>query len=307
MTPESRIYVAGHTGLVGSALLRALQNRGYENVLVVKRSVVDLRDRAEVRAFFARTSPEYVFAAAATVGGIGANIERPADMIQHNLDIATNIIDSCYMTRVKKLLMLGSSCIYPRGAPQPMEEEYLLTGSLEPTNRAYALAKIAAIELCNSYRRQHDCDFISAIPCNLYGPGDTYAPDWSHVIPALIRKLHRAKVRGDEAVEIWGTGREIREFLHSDDLANACLVLMGRYGGLGPINVGSGEEITIAHLAKAINAVVKYPGRIWCNQKRPGVARKLVDSSKMREMGWEPRISLAEGLPAVYEDYLSRT
>jgi len=306
MERDSRIYVAGHRGLVGSALVRCLQAQGYENLLLAPREELELSNWRHVMDWFGEMRPEYVMCAAATVGGIEANIARPADMLADNLKIALNVVEACRLYSVRKLLMLGSSCIYPRGAPQPMKEEYLLAGSLELTNRAYALAKIVSLEMCDAYRRQHGCNFISAMPCNLYGINDTFDPQRAHVIPALMHKLHRAKQESSKQLWILGTGRELREFLYADDLAAACILLMEQYSDYGPINIGSGREITIAQLTKEINKLVGFKGYISCSQKHAGVGRKLIDSSKMMAMGWEPHVGLEEGLTRVYEDYLAR-
>lgn len=301
----AKTYVAGHRGLVGSAIVRALQRRGHRNLVLRTREELDLRDREAVWRFFEQERPTYVYLAAARVGGILANFTYPVQFIQDNLYIQLNVISAAHAFGVRKLLFLGSSCIYPRSAPQPMKEEYLLAGPLEPTNQPYAIAKIAGIELVNSYRRQHGTRFISVMPTNLYGPGDNFDLETSHVLPALIRKMHEGKVQGAESVTVWGTGTPRREFLHADDLAEACLFLMEHYDDATPINVGTGEDITIRELAELVREVVGFRGRIVFDPSKPdGVPRKLLDVSRIRALGWRPKISLREGIEATYRWYL---
>jgi len=305
MNKESKIFVAGHRGLVGSAILRKLQAEGYTNLVTRTRAKLDLRDQAAVNRFFEEERPEYVFLAAAKVGGVLANSTYPADFIRDNLQIQTNVIDAAYRSRVKKLLFLGSSCIYPKFAPQPMKEEYLLTGSLEPTNEWYAVAKIAGIKMVQAYRRQYGFNAISLMPTNLYGPGDNFDLETSHVIPALIRKFHEAKVQGKPRVVVWGTGKPRREFLHVDDLADAALFLMQNYDGEEIINVGVGEDVSIRELAELIRDVVGYEGEIVFDTTKPdGTPRKLLDVSRLHALGWRARISLREGLGQTYRWYL---
>ena len=301
MRPESRIYVAGHRGMVGSAIMRRLQADGFSNLVLRTHAELDLTDQGAVDAFFASERPEYVFLAAARVGGIHANSTYPADFIRDNLAIQTNVIHSAWKHGARKLLFLGSSCIYPRDCPQPIKEEYLLTGPLEPTNEWYAIAKIAGIKLCQAYRKQYGFDAICAMPTNLYGPGDNYHPENSHVVPALIRRFHEAKLRGDKDVVIWGTGTPLREFLHVDDLAEACLLLMQRYGGEQIVNVGSGEEVSIAQLAQLIAKAVGYQGRLVFDASKPdGTPRKLLDLSRLAAFGRTPKTSLADGIGEAY-------
>lgn len=302
MRREDRIFVAGHRGLVGSAIVRRLRSEGYDNLLLRTREELDLTRQAEVEAFFEQERPDYVFLAAAKVGGIWANNSYPADFIRDNLFIQTNVIDAAYRNGVKKLLFLGSSCIYPKFAPQPLEEEYLLTGALEPTNEPYAVAKIAGIIMCQSYRRQYGANFISAMPTNLYGPGDNFDLETSHVLPALIRKFHEAKARGDSAVEVWGTGSPKREFLHVDDLADACVFLMQRYDDDEIINVGTGTDVSIRELAESIKEIVGFEGDVVFDTSRPdGTPRKLLDVSKIRGLGWQAKIDLEEGIRLTYQ------
>lgn len=305
MNRESRIYVAGHRGMVGSAIVRRLREEGFERIVTRARTGLDLTDARAVDAFFAEERPEYVFLAAAKVGGILANATCPAGFIRENLAIELNVIEAAHRHGVKKLLFLGSSCIYPRHAPQPIKEEYLLTGALEPTNQPYAIAKIAGIELCRSYRRQYGADFISVMPTNLYGPNDDFDPRTSHVLPALIRRFHEAKERGDEAVVVWGSGRPRREFLHADDLADACVFLMERYSAEEPINVGVGKDMSIASLAELVREVVGYEGEIRFDPSKPdGTPRKLLDVGRLHSMGWRARIPLREGIERTYRWYL---
>ncbi|MDL1162342.1 GDP-L-fucose synthase [Yersinia pestis] len=304
MELNSKIYIAGHRGLVGSAILRALQSKGYRNLVLRTSAELDLRNREEVLHLFEQEEIDYVFVAAAKVGGIVANNDYPADFIRDNLFIQCNVIDSAYQFNVKKLLFLGSTCIYPKFAPQPLKEEYLLTGELEPTNEPYAIAKIAGIKMCQSYNRQYGSKFISVMPTNMYGPHDNFDLKTSHVLPALIRKFHEAKENNASSVEIWGSGTPRREFLHSDDLAEACLYLMKHYDDSEIINVGVGHDISIKELAERIQSVVGYTGEIVFNHSIPdGTPRKLVDVTKIHNLGWKAQISLEEGLRSVYEAF----
>lgn len=304
MEKASAIYVAGHKGLVGSAILRALEKRGYSNLIYRTSAELDLRNRAEVDRFFEEQSIDYVFLAAAKVGGIVANNEFPADFIRDNLMIQTNVIDAAYKAKVKKLMFLGSTCIYPKHSPQPLKEEYLLTGELEPTNEPYAIAKIAGIHMCKAYNRQFGTNFISVMPTNMYGPNDNFDLKTSHVLPALIRKFHEAKVNKFPEVEVWGTGSPRREFLHSDDLADACIFLMDHYNENEIVNVGVGEDISIKELAEFIKSVVGYQGDIVFNSSVPdGTPRKLVDVTKLNNLGWKAQISLEEGIRSAYEAF----
>lgn len=312
MPRDARIYIAGHRGLVGSAILKRLESDGYRNLVTATRDELDLTRQADVEEFFERERPEYVFLAAAKVGGILANSTYPADFIRDNLLIQCNTIDAAYRSGAKKLLFLGSSCIYPKLAPQPMKEEHLLTGSLEPTNEWYAIAKIAGIKMCQAYRRQHGFNAISLMPTNLYGPGDDFDLNTSHVLPALIRKFHEAKMRqvrgeGDEsAVVVWGTGKPRREFLHVDDLADAALFLMNNYDSGEIINVGVGKDISIKELAELIREIVGYEGGIKFDTSKPeGTPRKLLDVSKIRGLGWAPGITLTDGIRNTYEWYVN--
>jgi len=305
MNYDSRIYVAGHRGLVGSAIWRALEARGYKRLIGSTHAQLDLLDTRAVRDFYAAEKPEFVFVAAAKVGGIAANNDRPAEFIYENLQIQANMIHEAWKHGVKKLLFLGSSCIYPKLAPQPIKEEHLLTGPLEPTNEWYAVAKIAGLKMCQAYRRQYGADFISAMPTNLYGPNDNYDLNSSHVLPALIRKFHEAKKSGAATVTCWGTGAPLREFLHSEDLGAACVFLMERYSEEEIINVGSGSEITIRELAELVGKVVGFNGRIvWDTTKPDGTPRKLMDSSRLFTLGWKPAIPLETGIRQAYEDFL---
>ena len=299
--------MAGHRGLVGSAIWRELQRQGFDNLISRTRQEVNLLDAAAVKKFFAEVKPEFVFIAAAKVGGIGANDTQPASFLFENLQIQDNLIETSRELGVQKLLFLGSSCIYPKLAPQPLREEYLLSGPLEPTNQWYAIAKIAGIKLCQAYRRQHRCDFISAMPTNMYGPNDNYDLQTSHVLPALIRRFHEAKQTAAATLTCWGTGTPLREFLHADDLAGACVFLMRKYSEEQFINVGSGSEITIRQLAELIQRVVGYAGEIvWDNSKPDGTPRKLMDSSRLFAMGWRPQVDLETGIRRTYEDFLRR-
>ncbi|WP_018248087.1 GDP-L-fucose synthase [Orenia marismortui] len=305
MEKDAKIYIAGHRGMVGSALVRKLNVVGYNNLRVRPSSELDLRRQAEVEKFFELEKPEYVVLAAAKVGGIHANSSYPAEFIYDNLMIEANIIHSAYKNKVKKLLFLGSSCIYPKYAKQPMKEEYLLTGDLEPTNEAYAIAKITGIELCKFYRKQYGCDFISAMPTNLYGINDNFDLETSHVMPALIRKFHEAKVNGEDEVVMWGTGKVKREFLYVDDLADACIHLMNNYSDEIHVNIGTGEDIEIRELAQIIKEVVGYEGEIVNDLSKPdGTSRKLLDVSRLHDLSWKHKVELEEGIRRVYEWYV---
>ena len=298
---QSNIYVAGHRGLVGGAIARRLCEEGFSNLVTRSSAELDLRDQSAVQAFFEAERPEYVFLAAAKVGGILANSTQPASFLYDNLAIATNVIHASHLCGVRKLLNLGSSCIYPRLAPQPLREEYLLSGPLEETNRAYAVAKIAAIELCDSYRTQYGSDFISAMPTNLYGPGDNFDLSSSHVLPALLRKMIEAKASSAPHVEIWGSGNPLREFLYADDMAEACLFLMRSFSEPGPINVGTGEDISIRDLALLIRDVVGYQGELSFDASKPdGTPRKLLDVSRLRQAGWQAKTGLRQGIEKTY-------
>lgn len=304
---EARIYVAGHRGLVGSAIVRRLEGAGFPNLILRTSQELDLRDQARVKEFFEREKPEYVFLAAARVGGILANMTYPAHFIYDNLMIQSNVIHQAFKTEVKKLLFLGSSCIYPKFAPQPIKEEYLLTGPLEPTNEPYAVAKIAGIKMCQAYNRQYGTNFICAMPTNLYGPNDNFDLETSHVIPALIRKFHEAKISGAKSVVVWGTGTPRREFLYVDDLADACLFLMENCDAQHAeiINVGTGEDITIKELAEMIKNIVGFNGEIIFDPSKPdGTPRKLLDISLIKKLGWRPKTTLEEGLLKTYRVFL---
>ena len=304
MEKNSKIYVAGHRGLVGSAIVRKLEKEGYQNLLLRTSSQVDLRDQQAVKDFFEKEKPEYVFMAAAKVGGINANNTHPAEFLYDNLCIQNNVIHQSYKNQVKKLLFLGSSCIYPKNAPQPIKEEYLLSGYLEPTNDAYAIAKIAGIKMCQSYHKQYGCNFISAMPTNLYGPGDNYDLKNSHVLPALLRKFHEAKEKGEANVTIWGTGKPRREFLHSDDLAEACLFLMEQYNDPAIINIGVGKDISIGEMAQMIKKISGFNGELVFDTSMPdGTFQKLLDVSKLNDLGWQAKIGFEEGLKKTYEEY----
>jgi GDP-L-fucose synthase len=304
---NARIYVAGHRGLAGSAICRELERNGFTNVIGKTRAELDLLDASAVRAFYAKNSPEYVFVAAAKVGGILANSENPATFLYENLQIQNNLIHGAFQAGVKKLLFLGSSCIYPKMAPQPLKEDYLLTGPLEPTNQWYAVAKIAGIKLCEAYRIEKGCNFISAMPTNLYGPNDNYDLRNSHVLPALIRKFHEAKLSGKPSVICWGTGSPFREFLYVDDLARACVFLMENYQEKQFINIGFGSDLSIRELTEVVKRVVGYQGEIvWDASKPDGTPRKLIDSSRLFSMGWRPAVDLETGIPLAYKDFLTR-
>lgn len=303
MDKDSKIYIAGHNGMVGSAILRNLSKKGYRNFLTFSSKELDLRNQSAVEDMFQREKPEYVFLAAAKVGGIHANNVYRAEFLYDNIMIEANIIHSAYQNQVKKLLFLGSSCIYPKLAPQPLKEDYLLEGYLEPTNEPYAIAKISGIKLCEAYRDQYGCNFISAMPTNLYGPNDNYDLNNSHVLPALIRKFHTAKEEGTPTVEIWGTGKPMREFLHVDDLAEACYFLMENYNEKQFLNVGTGKDIAIADLAKTIKKVVGYEGELVFNTDKPdGTPRKLMDVTRLHDLGWKHKIELEDGIKSVYEE-----
>ena len=303
MNKKSKIYIAGHRGMVGSAILRALQAQGYSNFVLRTSSELDLTNQKDVSDFFSKEKPEYIFLAAAKVGGIVANNTYRADFLYENLVIQSNVIHQAYLNCVKKLLFLGSSCIYPKMAPQPLKEEYLLTGLLEPTNEPYAIAKIAGIKMCDAYRAQYGCNFISVMPTNLYGPNDNYDLNNSHVLPALLRKFISAKREGADTVSIWGTGTPLREFLHADDLAAACLFLMDEYNESGIVNIGVGEEISILDLAKLVKKIVGFEGGIQLETNKPdGTPRKLLDVSKLNSLGWKSSTSLEKGIIMVYEE-----
>jgi GDP-L-fucose synthase len=301
---NARIFVAGHRGLVGSAIWRELQRQGFKHLIGRTHAELDLVDGPQVRSFFESEQPDYVFLSAAKVGGIHANDSLPADFLYENLQIQNNVIHNAYLVGVKKLLFLGSSCIYPRLAPQPMKEDCLLTGPLEPTNQWYAIAKIAGLKLCQAYRRQYGCNFISAMPTNIFGPNDNYDLDRSHVLPAFIRKFHEAKVRNDAQVVCWGSGSPMREFLYSDDLARAAIFLMEQYDDEGVINVGSGCEMKIRDLGELVGRVVGYEGEtVWDTSRPDGTPRKLLDSSRLFALGWKPQVDLETGIKKAYDDF----
>lgn len=302
MKRGAKIYVAGHLGMVGSALVRRLESGGYTNLLVRTRRELDLLDQAATRTFLAHEKPDYIFMAAAKVGGIHANNTLRADFIYENLAVECNVIDAAYRAGVERLMFLGSSCIYPREAPQPIKEEYLLAGPLEPTNEPYAIAKIAGLKLCESYNRQHGTRYVSAMPTNLYGPNDNFDLESSHVLPALLRKAHEAKTRGDAKLKVWGSGRPMREFLHVDDMADACVFLLEKDVGEGLYNVGTGSDVTIRELAETISKVVGFRGELAFDASKPdGMMRKRLDVSRMAALGWRARIGLEEGLRSTYE------
>lgn len=306
MKKNAKIYVAGHRGLVGSAILRKLEKEGYTNLIVRTSKELDLRDKQHVDKFFEIEKPEFVFLAAAKVGGIVANNDFPADFIRDNLMIQTNVIDASYRNQVEKLLFLGSTCIYPKLAPQPLKEEYLLTGPLEPTNDAYALAKIAGIKMCQSYNKQYGTNYISAMPTNLYGENDNFDLQSSHVMPALIRKFHEAKLSNQSSVEVWGTGTPKREFLYSDDLADACIFLMHYYNEDEIINIGVGEDVSIKELAETVQRVVGFEGKLNFDTTKPdGTPRKLVDTTKINQLGWNADVKLENGITLAYEWFLN--
>ncbi|MRI62410.1 GDP-L-fucose synthase [Ornithobacterium rhinotracheale] len=303
MSKNTKIYVAGHNGMVGSAICRLLRKKGFENILVKTSKELDLRNQALVKEFISSEKPEIVIVAAAKVGGILANSQYKADFLYDNLMIETNLIHAAQSVGVEKLLFLGSSCIYPKMSPQPIKEEYLLTGALEPTNDAYAIAKITGIKLCDAYREQFNVNYISAMPTNLYGPNDNYDLKNSHVLPAMLRKFHEAKLEGKDFVTLWGDGSPKREFLHVDDLAEACYFLLENYNEPGPINVGTGKDLSIKELALMIKDIVDFNGEIkWDTSKPNGTPRKLLDISKIEELGWSPKIGLKEGIEKVYKE-----
>ncbi|WP_310589887.1 GDP-L-fucose synthase [Dyadobacter sp. CY343] len=307
MEKSAKIYIAGHRGMVGSAIHRKLVKEGFNNLVLKTSSELDLRDQGAVRSFFETERPEYIFLAAAKVGGILANNIYRAEFLHDNLLIQNNVIDSAYRSGATKLMFLGSSCIYPKLAPQPLREDSLLTGLLEPTNEPYAIAKIAGIKMCEAYRAQYGCNFISAMPTNLYGPNDNYDLNNSHVLPAMIRKFHEAKEENRPAVELWGTGSPLREFLHADDLADACYFLMQNYNEPGFVNVGVGADVTIKSLAEMIRDIVGYEGDInWNTDKPDGTPRKLMDVSKLHGLGWKHRIELEDGIRVTYQDFLQK-
>lgn len=306
MRKAANIFVAGHRGMVGSAIVRKLRQEGYENIITRKSSELDLRDQQAVAEFFETEKPDYVFLAAAKVGGINANNIYRAEFLRDNLAIQLNVIHQAYLNKVEKLLFLGSSCIYPKFAPQPMQEEHLLTGTLEPTNEPYAIAKITGIKMCEAYRDQYGCNFISCMPTNLYGPNDNYDLQNSHVLPALIRKFHEAKEAGRATVEIWGDGSPLREFMHVDDLADACIYLMDEYNEKGFVNVGVGTDVSIKEVALTIKEVVGFEGELDFDTSKPtGTPRKLMDVSRLKNAGFEAKIGLREGIESVYQDFLT--
>lgn len=307
MEKSAKIYIAGHRGMVGSAIHRKLVKEGFDNFLLRTSSELDLRDQSAVRNFFETERPEYIFLAAAKVGGIMANNIYRAEFLHDNLLIQNNVIDSAYRTNAKKLMFLGSSCIYPKLAPQPLHEDSLLTGLLEPTNEPYAIAKIAGIKMCEAYRAQYGCNFISVMPTNLYGPNDNYDLNNSHVLPAMIRKFHEAKEENKPFVELWGTGSPLREFLHADDLADACYFLMQNYDEAGFLNVGVGADVSIKTLAEMIQRITGYQGQIhWNTDKPDGTPRKLMDVSKLHALGWKHRVELEDGIAVTYQDFLQK-
>ena len=307
METEAKIYVGGHLGMVGSAIVRELHNKGYHNIVTKTSKELDLRNQDAVRSFYETEKPQYVFIAAAKVGGIHANNSYRAEFLYDNLMIQNNLIHFAYDSGVKKLLFLGSSCIYPKLAEQPLKEDYLLSGYLESTNEPYAIAKISGIKMCEAYRDQHGCNFISAMPTNLYGPNDNYHPENSHVLPALIRKFHEAKASSKEQVEIWGDGTPMREFLYADDLANALVYLMENYNEKQFVNVGFGSDVTIKELAETVAKVVGFNGRMKYDSSKPnGTPRKLLDSSRLFSTGWKPKTNLEEGIRLAYRDFLNR-
>lgn len=306
MDKNGKIYVAGHRGMVGSAIVRALEKNGYQNIITRTHKELDLTRQDAVEAFFAEEKPDYVFLAAAKVGGIVANNEAPADFMYDNMILEMNVIHSAFKNNVKKLMFLGSSCIYPRMCPQPIKEEYLLTGSLEQTNEAYALSKISGLKYCEYLNRQYHTDYISVMPTNLYGPNDNYHPTHSHVLPALIRRFHEAKVDNLPYVTCWGTGKPLREFLYVDDLADACVFLMNNYSGNETVNLGTGKELTIKELTELVAKIIGYTGEIrWDSSKPDGTPRKLLDVSKLESLGWHYKTELEEGIRLSYQDFLT--
>ena len=307
MNKDAKIYIAGHKGMVGSAIVRLLKSKGYNNIITKTSGELNLIDQQAVKSFFEQEKPEFVFVAAAKVGGIMANNTYRGEFIYNNLMIQNNIIHQSYLNGVKKLLFLGSSCIYPKFAPQPLKEEYLLTGALEYTNEPYAIAKIAGIKMCESYHKQYGCNFISVMPTNLYGPNDNYDLNNSHVLPALIRKFHEAKEENKPVVEIWGTGTPKREFLHADDLAEACFYLMLNYNDPELVNIGTGEDVTIKELAVLIREVVGFEGELKFDSSKPdGTPRKLLDVSKLHNLGWKHKMQLKDGIKSTYEDFKNK-
>lgn len=307
MEKKSKIYLAGHTGLVGSAILRELENQGYSNLITCTHKELDLENYEKVSTFFQKEKPEYVILAAAKAGGILANNSYPAEFIYNNLQIQTNVIHNSFLNKIKKLLFLGSSCIYPKNCNQPIKEEYLLTSELEPTNEPYAIAKIAGIKMCQSYNKQYGTNFISVMPTNVYGINDNFHPENSHVIPGLIHKIHTAKTTGSKEVVIWGTGKPLREFIYSDDLANACIFLINNYMSNEIINIGSGKDLSIKELAETICSVVGFKGSIKYDSSKPdGTQRKLLDSTKLKKLGWETKTDLVSGIKKTYEWYLNK-
>lgn len=305
MDQKKKVYVAGHRGLVGSAIIRNLKKKGFQNIVTRTHQELDLTDQRAVRSFFSEEKPDYVFLAAAKVGGIHANETCPADFIYENLQIQNNVIKASHDNQVEKLLFLGSTCIYPKLAPQPIKEDYLLSGNLEVTNEAYAIAKISGLEMCKFFKQQYGDNFISCMPTNLYGPYDNFDLNSSHVLPALIRKFHEAKTAGSAQVEIWGTGKPLREFLHVDDMADACVFLMENYDGLQHVNIGTGEEVSIAELAEVVKNAVGFEGSLVYNSAMPdGTPRKLCDVTKLHELGWTHKISLKEGVAGAYRWFL---
>lgn len=302
---EAKIYVAGHRGMVGSSILRHLLSQGYSNLILRTSAELDLRNQAAVDTFFAQEKPDYVFLAAAKVGGIVANNTYRADFLYENLAIQNHVIHASFVHQVKKLMFLGSSCIYPKMAPQPLKESYLLSGFLEPTNEPYAIAKIAGIKMCEAYRAQYGCQFISVMPTNLYGMNDNYDLENSHVLPAMIRKFHEAKLRGDKSITLWGTGSPKREFLYADDLAKACLFLMENYNESEFVNIGTGEDVSILELAEMVKKIIGFEGAIHWDTFRPdGTPRKLMDVSKLHQLGWKHEVELLDGIQLAYQDFL---
>lgn len=305
MEKEAKIYVAGHTGLVGSSIVRELTRQGYQNLCMASHDELDLRNQAKTEEFFKREKPDYVFMAAARVGGVYANDTYPAEFLYDNLAVSMNVVKAAYQYRVKKLLYMGSGCIYPRLAAQPIKEEELLTGELEKTNEAYSIAKITGLKLCEYYKKQFGADFISCMPCNAYGPGDNYNPESSHVVPALIRKIQKAKEDDADSVIMWGTGRAVREFIYIDDIADACVFLMNQYSGSECINVGTGTEFTIRELTEIICHIIGFQGKIESDLSKPdGAPRKLLDSQRIFSLGWSPKVSFEEGIRRTYKDFL---
>ena len=305
MELDSKIYIAGHRGMVGSALYRKLMDRGYHNFIFRTHSELDLTNQREVDAFFKEERPDYVFLAAARVGGIAANMAAPVEFLLENMQIQCNVISNAYKYNTKKLMFLGSSCIYPKDGQQPLKEEYLMTGVLEPTNEGYAIAKIAGLKLCEFYRKQYGADFISVMPCNLYGYNDNFSENGSHIVPGLIRRFHEAKEKGKKSVTIWGTGQVYRELLFADDMADACVFLMNNYSEDIFVNIGYGKDYTVMEIAEAVKKVVGYEGEILTDPSKPeGMYRKIVDSSRLNNLGWVPNYSLDEGLKLTYEWYL---